>query len=654
MANSNVYTLEINLNVLNHLGLNLYSNVPAVLSELIANAWDADAKKVAITINTHSDEKEIVISDDGCGMNAEDLNLKFLTVGYPRRTESTKDLTPIYNRLVMGRKGIGKLSVFSIAEHIQVITKTKNGIQLGLELTLEGIREAIDSTQPYHPTPMGDFPNGISIDTSGTVIILKRLKKRIYVSLAENLRKRVARRFDVIGNEFEVKIDGDIVEPGFQDYSNLLDYALIYGPYEQSRFGCGVDRQPNIVKVDDREYTVTGWIGLIKESGLLQEQGGDNLNKISVLARGKMALEDILQSYREGGLYTKYVIGQIRADFLDESDDEDIATSSRQDFVQNDSRFIAFREFVHKEIKKIGKKREEIKDKEGEAKAREIPAINDWYEGLTGDSKKAARNLFGRINQIVTDDAHKKTLYKHGILAFEHLHHKDKLNQLQRLDIDNLEVAVQLFSDLDDIEASWYYQITEGRLGIINKLSDDITTDALEKVIQKHIDTHLWLLDPSWDRATEIPVMEKSVRARFQNISDTQETQEVKDGRLDIRYKKTSGKHVIIELKRASVRTSAWDLGKQVNNYIVALKDELTLASENTAIEAICLVGQLPTGWGDLEERQRQENMLATSNIRVVTYQQLIKDAQTSYKGYLDKRTDKGRIRKLLDEIDQS
>ena len=350
MANSNVYTLEIDLNVLNHLGLNLYSNVPAVLSELIANAWDADANNVEITISKHSEG--IVITDDGSGMNIKDLNGKFLTVGYPRRTESTNDRTSINDRLVMGRKGIGKLSVFSIAEHIQVITKTVDDSQVGLELTLEGISEAIDSKNPYHPTPMDVFPNDISIDTSGTVIILKKLKKRIYASLGENLRKRVARRFDVIGNEFQVKIDGDTVAPGFRDYSNLLDYALIYGTCEQFGFGCKVDKQSNMVKVANHEYPVTGWIGLIKESGLLQEQGGDNLNKISVLARGKMALEDILQSYREGGLYTKYVIGQIRADFLDESGDEDIATSSRQDFVQNDSRFIAFREFVHKEIKK--------------------------------------------------------------------------------------------------------------------------------------------------------------------------------------------------------------------------------------------------------------------------------------------------------------
>ena len=38
-------TLDIDLNVLNHLGLYLYSNVPAVLAELIANAWDADVAR---------------------------------------------------------------------------------------------------------------------------------------------------------------------------------------------------------------------------------------------------------------------------------------------------------------------------------------------------------------------------------------------------------------------------------------------------------------------------------------------------------------------------------------------------------------------------------------------------------------------------------
>ena len=48
MTNSVEYTMTITLNVLNNLGINLYSSVPAVLSEVVANSWDADATKVDI------------------------------------------------------------------------------------------------------------------------------------------------------------------------------------------------------------------------------------------------------------------------------------------------------------------------------------------------------------------------------------------------------------------------------------------------------------------------------------------------------------------------------------------------------------------------------------------------------------------------------
>ena len=145
------YTLDIDLNVLNHLGLNLYSNVPAVLSELVANAWDADAGYVKITIDESEGEKTITISDDGCGMSRYDLNKKFLTVGYQRRTREEDDLTPKHERKIMGRKGIGKLSVFSISEHIQVFTRKEKGEMLGLALDLNGIKQAIESETPYHP-----------------------------------------------------------------------------------------------------------------------------------------------------------------------------------------------------------------------------------------------------------------------------------------------------------------------------------------------------------------------------------------------------------------------------------------------------------------------------------------------------------------------
>ena len=68
--------MSISLNVLNHLGLNLYSNTPAVLSEVIANSWDADATEVKIDIDIG--KNIITISDNGDGMDIDDINKKFL------------------------------------------------------------------------------------------------------------------------------------------------------------------------------------------------------------------------------------------------------------------------------------------------------------------------------------------------------------------------------------------------------------------------------------------------------------------------------------------------------------------------------------------------------------------------------------------------
>ena len=42
------FEMTVDLNVLEHLGINLYSNIAAVLTEAVANAWDADASQVAI------------------------------------------------------------------------------------------------------------------------------------------------------------------------------------------------------------------------------------------------------------------------------------------------------------------------------------------------------------------------------------------------------------------------------------------------------------------------------------------------------------------------------------------------------------------------------------------------------------------------------
>lgn len=50
MTAEHKYEMTISLQIVEHLGLNLYSNTSAVISEAVANAWDADAKTVEITL----------------------------------------------------------------------------------------------------------------------------------------------------------------------------------------------------------------------------------------------------------------------------------------------------------------------------------------------------------------------------------------------------------------------------------------------------------------------------------------------------------------------------------------------------------------------------------------------------------------------------
>ncbi len=643
------YELKIDLNALEHLGLNLYSNVPAVLSELIANAWDAEAGQVNLDIGSAGGDTTITVRDDGCGMSKADINKKFLMVGYQRRKNEPGDRTP-HGRKVMGRKGIGKLSVFSIANHVDIYTK-KGGKTLGLQLVVEKIREDIENDRKHYPPPIPDIPPQYRVPTeTGTIIVLSNLKKRVQSSIDANLRKRIARRFSIFSDEFQVIVDGERVNVNDRDYFRKLEYALVYGEHEKARF----DHLPE-GRLKDRgnaigKHALKGWIGLVKESGSLQE-GDDNLNKLTILTRGKVASENILDAFREGGLYTKYLIGELEADFLDLTEEDDIATSSRQDFLRNDERFSSLLRFVEKELRFLSGERARYKEDEGEKRAKEIPEIKEWFSTLKGDARKSARKLFGRINVIATDEQHRKTLYRYGVLAFEHLHHKEKLNQLDQLDINNLEVAVQLFSELDDIEASWYYEITRNRLEIISKLKEHISEDALERVIQEHIYKHLWLLDPSWDRATETAVMEKTVKAVFDKISKKAEEEE-ENGRIDIRYQKSSGKHIIIELKRASVITETSALIKQVDKYREALRKEAEHANEKFPIETICLVGRDLRDWDPPDGKRESEETLRPKNIRVITYRQLIKDAEVSYQNYLEKDKERGRISKLLEAID--
>ena len=670
VSSEHKYEITISLNVLNHLGLSLYSNTPAVLAEVIANAWDADATEVHVNFDRH--ENTITVTDNGVGMDQTDVNTKYLYVGYQKRDLTNLPTKTPSGRLPMGRKGIGKLSLFSIADQFAVYSRKVTGADQALLMDATKLKAAIKTEHPsspgqYHPEPI-DFD--ADIDDHGTCIRIERLKKvKLTAGSVSALRKRIARRFGVIGgrNDFKVFIDGEEVTFADRGYFHKVRFLFQYGSYDYAPHCSNLDEDdsggPLAFSRDHRfdaagvghvdgPYDVHGWIAIARRSNDLDDQGQeDNLNKITVAVRGKVALEDILKEYRLGGMITKYIFGEINADFLDDDGEPDIATSSRQGITEDDLRYLALRAFLEKELKHIWTHTNRLKDRKGLELALESnPHIKEWYEKLRPKHlRDSAKRIFAAIDKAGVDEERKQSLYADGVLAFETLRLSSALDKLDRIDETNIELFLEYLADVDSIEAVRYYEIVQERLSVISKLKNMVDDNLRERVLQEHIFDRLWLFDPAWDRATGERYMEERLQRAVDGVAE-------KRGhvRLDIRYRRVPGTHVIIELKRARRPITTGEITDQINAYIDALQAELAKTPKvaRLPIEAVCLLDKLPRGWEENpERRQKDENAMAMIGIRVMTYTGLIESAQSRYRKFSEASEEASDLHRLIEKI---
>ena len=659
MSDSSKYFMKMDMNVLNHLGLNLYSNTSAVISEVVANSWDADATNVAITLS----EDCIVIHDDGSGMNLTDINEKYLCVGHQKRIE--KAVTSKYHRSVMGRKGIGKLSLFSIANDITILTQ-KDGEKNAFRMTSQSLTNAINTNGTYNPE---ELPiEMIEFEGNGTTIILKDLKKSRTTALSTHLKKRIARRFSVIStnDNFNVSVNGEpitIEDRAYLSKAQLLWYYPRPASEGKSEWNshyfinqCKSDvmaksfERSGTIEIDGNNVAIYGWIATAADTSVLKDD--ENINRIVVMVRGKMAKENILPEKNATALYSKYVFGEIHAEFLDDDDRDDITTSSRQDFFDEDIRYIKLVEFIKSELGFVRSKWEEHRSNLGAEEACKYEVIRTWYDGLDGDNQRAAKKLFGKINQLTVPNDEKKTLFKHSILAFESLKLKSELSVLESIDAENVDAFLQVAARLENIEATYYYQIVRERLAVIQKLKSVIKDNDLEKVVQYHLADNMWLLDPSWDRGTEIPVIEETVQKQFDAINSTL-TQEEKDARFDIRYRKTAKKHVIVELKRGQRVVKSGELTTQIMKYHSAMVKILQDTNRSDEpFEIIVLIGKRLDGqnfnqavYNDLVK------MFSTIHTRIMMYDELLANAEALYTDYLEKHREADKLNDILKEL---
>lgn len=423
MSKPRELVMTISLDALEHLGLNLYSNIPAVLSEIVANAWDADAKLVTITIDGGSET--ITIEDDGTGMDRDGVIDRFLAVGFKRREEMGEKTAG--GRKPMGRKGIGKLSIFSIAQIAEIYTTT-GSVKTAFKIDREAIRTAISGTAPkvYKPQEIADWPKNLK---KGTRIILAGLSKNLSSMTVEGLKRRVARRFSIIGPKFKFKVavNGNAIEPEDRGYHNAIEYLWTYGDQKEFTTSCkhlarSAEKRLPVIQGELKKagISLVGWIGTVSNPSQLKDEEGDNLNRLAIFMRGKMAQEDILDEFGQKEIYADYVVGELQCEELDLDEQGDIATSSRQALKDDDPRFEALKKIVLSELRYIANRWSDQRRSDGAKVAASVPAVSEWLENLSGDTKKKAERWIGRLNTIRSpNESDKKELLKASILAFE-------------------------------------------------------------------------------------------------------------------------------------------------------------------------------------------------------------------------------------------
>jgi len=232
--------------IVQDLGLNLYTSLPRVLVEFVANGYDADAESVDITVPKERIQKardvlkkqwelesaeaetpstvqrledrtlprdiEIKIVDTGTGMSREDFRTKFLRAGRRRRQEDGRSHSE-GGRALMGRKGLGKLAGFGVAHFVQVTSRAKGADHATrIELDYEELIKVTDTNEIPIQEHQLDDPGVLS--TGGTEIVLSGLLYEPMKSRLSTIAHAIGDHFAQIDQgDFVIRLNGDAVEP---------------------------------------------------------------------------------------------------------------------------------------------------------------------------------------------------------------------------------------------------------------------------------------------------------------------------------------------------------------------------------------------------------------------------------------------------------
>jgi len=399
-------------NTIEHLGVRMYSTLPPVLTELIANAHDADARHVFLTLKDIA-EKEIAIEDDGLGMSFADINSKFLRIGRPRRQEENTQVTA-KGRKIIGKKGLGKLSFFGIAHEIEIATK-KDGKENIFTMSWEDIKK----TKGEYKPKVVKKDASCSVKEHGTRITLRKIQRESDFS-PEDLANSLSKMF-IIDSGFEVTLQHNSEKPIV--VTNERRYA---GLEKEIEWKIPADSQ--YTDDYDKANQIVGQLIATKKP----ISPKTSMRGVILFSRKKMVNLPEYFSDSTSSHFFSYLTGWLEVDFIDDLE-EDVITTNRQSLNWGNEEMQKLRAHLRglmNWLERDWRKKRGVKRQKELSEATGIN-ISDWFSKLPEDIRKKIEPIVQAIikDSELPEEINKKAVsYLHGIapeyplLHWRHLH----------------------------------------------------------------------------------------------------------------------------------------------------------------------------------------------------------------------------------------
>lgn len=598
-----------------HLGIQMYSTLPPVIAELISNSYDAEAEYVRVDLIDQGDKK-IIVNDNGHGMTFQEVNDKFLLIGRNRRMNDVQR-SENDKRWVIGKKGLGKLAFFGIAEHIRIETIKDYSCTI-FELDWSEIRKITEPNAQYSPTLVA---KEIKVEQKqGTKLILSTIKRKSEFS-PEHLAVSLSKAFQIF-KEKDFKVELFHNNENRITVTNELRYKNIDVVFE---WKFPEDRPTNI-KYNFADV-IEGKIISTKDTVPADMRG------IALFSRGKLVNNYNFLDVKATSHGYSYITGWLDIDFIEEFE-RDVISTNRQSLnweLEETSELKIYLEQVYRLF--FNEQREEKKrQKKEEVKQITGVELDLWLNELPKHEASLAKKMTDSIlnaEGISIEKAGELIKYTKDSFQFEAF--KELAKDLEKVDIENPGRLLEIFKEWELIETREMAKLATGRIQTIKTFEKLIDNNALEvQEIHPFFEKFPWILDPRINMFRHEAQYVKLLKENYKE-SNVEE----KNRRIDFLCTSVSNHRFVIEIKRPNHKINKDDIS-QAKDYRSFIEDRCGNSTQSAHRVIAYIIGG-SIGKDDRMTRDEIESMRQTDKVYVKTFSELLTDAQNYHQEFLDK-----------------